>query len=143
MVEDDLIHWGDTITIGVGQPLHFGNLAPGADDPRVIGGVTGHSHQDAILVSMCLGFERAEMPGAAWGDRDAQLFVDFPDQCLDVGFAGFAFPAGQVEDVLAVRTGAQDGALFEVDPGDLVYEAHDRIISRRDDTRRRVRERWL
>jgi hypothetical protein len=102
VVEDDLVDGGYLVAVGVGEPDEFCDFAAGGRLAMVVGGVAGHLHGDADGVAVCLRPEGAHVRGGGRDDGEGEFFVDSSDQGVKVGFAFFAFAAGDVVDILAV-----------------------------------------
>jgi len=120
VVEDDLVDRRHPVAVAVAEPDQFFDFVARGLCSLVIGGVAGHPHHGPGRMAVSLRLEGADVQRAGRDDGDADLFLDLPDEGLYVGLAGLALAAGKVVDVLAAGPGAEDPAVLQPDPRDLV-----------------------
>src|SRR5215469_10869127 len=101
VVENELIHGGNSAAIGVGQPDQLVNFVARSQGPLIVGGVAGHAHLCAARMAVRLGLEGTGVRGTIGRDDDVELFADLADEGLDIGLAWLAFTARGVIDVFA------------------------------------------
>ncbi|PKV75732.1 hypothetical protein BD749_0678 [Pontibacter ramchanderi] len=118
-VKDDLVNGRHGLSVLIGKPHHFFYFTGSGDRAGIGTGIAGHLHLHPIRMAIGLRLKYTQKPGAVLDQGNAEFFVYFPRQRLEIALTCFAFSAGEIVFGSSLAAGAQYFAVPDFDPGSL------------------------
>ena len=110
-----------------GDPDHFGDFGRSSDRALKGGLIAGQFHHCSHRFTISLGAKGFEITDRGGDQVDSQLLFDFADQGGFVTFPRFALTTREIVGRFALRAGAEQLFVLNIDPGQFVDLWHDRF----------------